>query len=273
MVRKLFKHEAIYYARTLLIFGVVLFSLAISTRFIMFFEFDHWIYRFVQTSSYVLFGLAAIACIFASIAMSVIRFYRNLFSQEGYLTFALPVSTSNHIIVKLISSLIYQSIVNFAILVATLITISGDFLNELIKAIWYILNRTFEVISFKDGINICIYVVYFIIITLLSTLYSILIFYACICIGQLANKARIWLAIGCYFTYGAILEVFYTIFMIILNIVFETVDITKFLDFINKNPHLSLHVMFGTIILLLSALIVVFYVVTYKIISKRLNLE
>ena len=205
--------------------------------------------------------------------MSVIRFYRNLFSQEGYLTFALPVSTSKHIIVKLISSLCYQSIVVFSILVATLITISGDFLNELIKAIWYILNKAFEVVSFKDGINISIYVFYFIVITLLSTLYSTLIFYACICIGQLANKARIWLAVGCYFTYAAIVEILYTVFMIVINVIAETVDMTKFFDFISENPHLSLHVLFITIILLLSALIIVFYIVTHKIISKRLNLE
>ena len=273
MVRKLFKHEAIYYARTLLIFEIVLFSLAISTRFIMFFEFDHWVYRFIQGSSFVLFGLAAIACIYASIAMSVIRFYRNLFSQEGYLTFALPVSTNQHITVKLISSLIYQSVVSFSIFIATLIAISGDFLNELLKAIWYILNKAFEVISFKDGLNISIYLIYFCAILLFSGIYNILLFYTCICIGQLANRARIWLAVGCYFTYAAIVEILYTVFMIVINVIAETVDMTKFFDFISENPHLSLHVLFITIILLLSALIIVFYIVTHKIISKRLNLE
>ena len=273
MVRKLFKHEAIYYARTLIIFEIILFSLAISTRFIMFFEFDHWVYRFIQGSSFVLFGLAAIACIYASLAMTVIRFYRNLFSQEGYLTFALPVSTNQHITVKLISSLIYQGIVSLSIFIATLITISGDFLNELLKAVWYILNKAFEEISFKDGLNISIYLIYFCVILLLSSIYNILLFYTCICIGQLANRARIWLAVGRYFTYGAAVEVLYTVSIIVIEIIAETVNMTKFFEFIAENPHLSLHIFFITIISLLSVLIFVFYFVPHKIISKKLNLE
>ena len=273
MVRKLFKHEAIYYARTLLIFEIILFSLAISTRFIMFFEFDHWVYRFIQGSSFVLFGLAAIACIYASLAMSIVRFYRNLFSQEGYLTFALPVSTNQHILVKLVSAFVYQGITAVSIIIASLITISGDFLNELLKAGWFLLNKVLEEISFKDGVNIVIYFVYFLLFLLLASIYSLLIFYACITIGQTAKKNRILAAVGCYFGYNIAVEIISTFFSIAINIVLTTVNIDKFYQFFENNTHLCLHIIFIALIVWTLVLNIAFYIVIYKIISKKLNLE
>ena len=273
MVKKLFKHEAIYYARTLLIFEIILFSLAISTRFIMFFEFDHWVYRFIQGSSFVLFGLAAIACIYASLAMTVVRFYRNLFSQEGYLTFALPVSTNQHILVKLVSALVYQGITVFSIIVASLITISGDFLNELLKAFWYLFNKVLEEISFKDGVNIVIYFVYFAVIILLTSIHSLLVYYACITIGQTAKKNRILAAVGCYFGYSFAVEIISTFFSIIINIFITTVDMDKFYQFFENNTHLCLHIIFIALIVWTLIFNIAFYIVIYKIISKKLNLE
>lgn len=273
MVRKLFKHEAIYYARTLLIFEIILFSLAISTRFIMFFEFDHWVYRFIQGSSFVLFGLAAIACIYASLAMSIVRFYRNLFSQEGYLTFALPVSTNQHILVKLVSAFVYQGITAVSIIIASLITISGDFLNELLKAGWFLLNKVLEEISIKDGVNIVIYFVYFLLLLLLASIHSLLIFYACITIGQTAKKNRILAAVGCYFGYNIAVEIISTFFSIGINIVLTTVNIDKFYQFFENNTHLCLHIIFIALIVWTLVLNIAFYIVIYKIISKKLNLE
>ncbi len=273
MVKKLFKHEAIYYARTLIIFEIVLFSLAISTRFVMFFEFDHWIYYLVQGSSFVMFTLASIACIYASIAMSVIRFYKNLFSQEGYLTFSLPISTNQHILVKLISALVYSSITLASVFVTALITISGDLLNELIKAGWYLLCKAFEIVSFSDGINIAIYIIYFIIILLLASIQNLLLFYGCISIGQTAKKNRVLAAVGCYFAYNFAMQVIGTFFTIIFNLLVLNINIDNFAEFFANNTHLCLHTFFIVNIIAMAAINVLFYLVNHKIISKKLNLE
>ncbi len=273
MVRKLFKHEAIYYARTLIIFEIILFFLALSTRFVMFFEFEHWIYYTVQASSFIIYGLAALACLYATIAISVIRFYKNLFSQEGYLTFALPISTNQHILVKLISALLYSGITLASIFITALITISGDFLNELINAAWYLLNQFLDVISFKDGVNIIFYIIYFAILFLLSSIYSTLLFYACIAIGQTAKKNRVLAAVGCYFGYNLALQIISTVFSISFNLLILSINMDNITEFIEKNPHLTAHTVFIFNIIFMLLINVIFYFIIHRIISRKLNLE
>ena len=273
MVKKLLKHEAIDYARTLIIFEIVLFALALSTRIIMFFEYDHWIYYLVQGSSFVAFGLAALACIYLTLAMCIIRFYKNLFSQEGYLSFALPVSTHQHLFVKLFSALVYSAITWVSVVVAFLITISGDILNEVIKAAGYIIDKIVELISFTDGVHIAAYAVYSLILLILSGIFTFLVYYSCITIGQTAKKNRILAAVGCFFAYSFINQVLGTIFSIAVNIFVTVADMSKIVMFIENHTYLCLHIGFVALIVWTLLLDILFYFINYNIISKKLNLE
>ncbi len=272
MVSKLLKHEAIYYSRTLIISEIVLFTLALSCRFVMFFEYDHWLYYIIQASAFILFGLSAIALIYFTIAMCVIRFYKNLFTQEGYLTFALPVTTKQHILVKLFSAIVYNIIAFASIFVAFLITISGDILTEVIKSAAYLIIKLFEVIQFKDGINITFAVIYMLIIIFLSLINTLLLFYACIALGQTSRKNRILMAVVYYFLYGLITEIISTVISIFFNLLFMF-GFEEIGAFIEKNPYLCMHIFFISLILFIVALNLIFYFVIYNIINKKLNLE
>ena len=53
--------------------------------------------------------MIVLAAILLTIYLLVERFYHNLLGNEGYLMFALPVSTSEHIIAKILTALIWMA--------------------------------------------------------------------------------------------------------------------------------------------------------------------
>ena len=53
------------------------------------------------------FSLSLIAAVVTTIVLMVLRFYRNLMTDEGYLMFTLPVSTTELIFSKLIVSVVW----------------------------------------------------------------------------------------------------------------------------------------------------------------------
>lgn len=60
-----------------------------------------------------------LGCLFGTVVINIVRFYKNLVTDEGYLTFTLPVSSKQIIASKLISSLVMDILMAFAVLVST----------------------------------------------------------------------------------------------------------------------------------------------------------
>ena len=102
MVKKLFKHEIKAYLRIMIPVYVCLLAVALLGRVIQFFEADTFIYSFVNGSSIFVYVVAIIACFGFSSVFSIVRFYKNLFTDEGYLTFTLPVKISQILNSKII---------------------------------------------------------------------------------------------------------------------------------------------------------------------------
>lgn len=71
--------------------------------------------------SMMLFMMIVLAAILLTIYLLVERFYHNLLGNEGYLMFALPVSTSEHIIAKILTALIWMAMGCLAVLVCGII--------------------------------------------------------------------------------------------------------------------------------------------------------
>ncbi len=274
MVKKLLKHEAKYYARTLFIYEIVLFTLAIFTRILMFFETDSVVYYLLQGSSFLLFGLAVIGCSLMASVISIFRFYKNLFTSEGYLTFALPVSTNQHLFAKLFSAFVYNMIVFVSTIAAFLVTISGDILNESIKAGIYLFEQAEKLLSDVPlTTHIIFYLLEFIVIINISTIFSLLLFYTCIAIGQTAKKNRILLAVAVYFGYMTISEIISTFISIILSVSVNFEFAEDIALFISDHPFATIHISFCSSIIISAVMCVVCYVITNTIMKRKLNLE
>ena len=274
MVRKLLKHEAIYYSRTFFILEAIIFGLAIFTRLMLFFEFDSIIFYILMGSSYFLFGLASIVCLAMTTVIGVFRFYKNLFSNEGYLSFTLPVSVNQHLFVKLVSVTVYSILIAISVFLGFLITVSGDITNETFKAIAYLWEHYSHYITNELILHAILFIIEFLILSVLSIISNFLLYYTCIAIGQTAKKNRILMAVLCYFAYATITEILSTIFSIITSVLEINNGITeKIGNFISSHPYAFFHIVFLSSIAFSIIFILVTFLITRHIMSKKLNLE
>ncbi len=277
MVKKLFKHEFAYYLRSMLpIYGILL-AIAAVGRIIQFFETDNSVYNTISIISIVTFVMAIIAVFAMTMVFTITRYYRNLFTSEGYLSFTLPVTPTQHILTKMTSAvLVHLASIVVAILAVCIIT-AGDVLIEVGNAIRYIIDLVPErlAITFKETttaqwqVNIWLFVLEFILLVIAAYLYQMLLFYGCITVGQMFHKNRVLAAVGVYFGYYMVTQVISTIVLIISqHLPWEDLSLI-FLD----APIGCIHsLLIGYTLLNLLVATALFFVSRF-IVHRKLNLE
>ncbi len=270
MVRKLFKHEFIFYLRTLLPVQIILIGLSVLNRIIQLFENNSLAYDIAFVSSVIALVIGAVASIVLTTVIIVSRFYKNMFSSEGYLTHTLPVTATQHILVKLTTAIIFDIFAFLTLILAGVIATLGDVLTEIINAVKYLFNNFYlEYV----GIHGIFYIIEFILLMIAASVMGILLFYACITAGQLFNKNRIFAAIGIYFGYYIAVEVIETAIVLGGTVLYRAFSIEKLVNLIIKNPLPSIHWIAAAIILFSIILSLAYFFVIKFIIKRKLNLE
>ncbi len=268
MVRKLFRHECVALGRVLLPAYGALLGIAVFIRILRFIQWDHIVYNIVLGSAIALWVMAGIVCLFMATAMGVIRYYRNLFTSEGYLTFTLPVSPAQHIAIKLLSTLVFEALATATILSSGLIIASGDLFTEVMKAASYLIG----LIPSNITPHLALYIVEFVLLCIVTGISNLLIYYSCITIGQLARKNRILLAVGVYFIYSTAVQVLTTILTIISSLLsFSVMEAIS--EWVAAHPLLFVHLLFCGSLFFALALSATLFFVCHRIITRRLNLE
>ena len=118
MLRKLLKYDFLTTGKTLLpIYLAMLIITFIFSVMVRINIYDGLI-GFLVTS---LFTVALLGSMFTTILFTVNRFNNGLLKNEGYLSFALPVKTSTHIIAKVLNALIWGVMELIALCLAFLI--------------------------------------------------------------------------------------------------------------------------------------------------------
>ncbi len=269
MVKKLLKHEMIAYSRTMLVIEAIVLGFAIIARCIWAFETNSITYDIVNVSSIIAFVISIIVCLVFTVVIGITRFYKNLFGREGYLSFTLPVTINQHIVSKLLIALLYCAISLVTVIVALMIAGIGDPTLEVIKAIVYLAERYFDVFKAHGAF----YIIEAVIAVVAIIASEFLKYYACISVGQLAKKNRVLAAFGAYFGYYIICQVIGTIFIIFMTSNFALTLIEAMMEFANKHPFATVHIVISGIAVLYALLSVVYYFVSYFIAKHKLNLE
>ena len=137
MVKKLFKHEINAYLRIMLPVYGCLMIVAILGRFIQLFEADTTVYAVINGSSIFAYVVGVLICFGFSTFFSVVRFYKNLFTGEGYLSLTLPATPTQHLWVKLLTSLLFGFTSFIVVILSLMVIMAGDVFNEVTKALVY----------------------------------------------------------------------------------------------------------------------------------------
>lgn len=212
------------------------------------------------------FGLTIVGAGIVTLALMVYRFYKNYMTDEGYLMFTLPVSTSQMIWSKLIVAMVWSAATALAVLAAgALAVVSQPFwAQELLPDLRLMWDYLFSQIT---GAQLALYIAELVLLTVFSALSSYLMFYAAIALGHSFANHKVFLSV-----------VFYIAFTMGLQTVASFggvygISAAAKNGFFSADPRVWIHSLSlgGVAVAALTA--VVFYVVTYFTLKKRLNLQ
>lgn len=269
MVKKLFKHEILAYLRMLTPIYIILCGIAVMSRILQFFENSNGVYSIIFGTSIVIYVVSIAAALILTMVFIIIRFYKHMFSAEGYLTHTLPVTVNEHIFVKIATAMLSQVATLIAVIASVAIITSGELLVEVFKAISYLYN-TFSTLLKP---NLLYYIIEVIILLIVALIAETLLFYAVISVGQLSRKNRVIASIGVYFAYYVISQIIGTVFVVAITLMSNTVISERVTDFIEKNPFKTVHIAFIGMTVFYALLSIAYYFITSIIVRKKLNLE
>ncbi len=272
MLGKLIKHEIRATSRIFLPLYGALLVLTIFTKLVMaigapdFFSeaaSNNKVAEIVLGISFTLYFVLVVAICVMTLVMIIQRFYKNLFTDEGYLMFSLPVKTWELVMSKLIVGMIWSAVCAVMIFLTFFIFSLGNFsMLELTQAI----RSAYSMFYLQTGMELSFFIVEMIIFFLIQTIASILMIYVSIAIGQLFNQHRIVAAFGAYIAISIALQIIMSIFMAVfaignLEILNGSEAVTTINWLINGSTVLNVVLGIG------------FYYATQTIMKKRLNLE
>lgn len=270
MVKKLLKHEFIAYLRIWIPMQIILLVVAFFGRILQFFKSDSNIYSLIRGSSVVIYVVAIIAAIGLTFVFGIVRFYKNLFSGEGYLSFTLPVTISDHLWTKMLAAGCFNIFTFVSVLISLAIMTSGKRLSDALKTLSDIVKAGY---SYVGGTNMTLYILEGLALLLLTAFTQILLFYACIALGQLFRKNRVIGAVVVYFVYYTVTQILSTILVVILTMAGSFLPLNRFAQFVVDHPLGTIHLYMCGLFILQLAMSIVYYVVTHTVIRKKLNLE
>lgn len=275
MLSKLLKYELKATARWFLPMYAGVFALALINRLLLFFQ-PYLNHNMLLSRFYELINgltiLGYILVIFATFALTFFimlqRFYKNLLGDEGYLMFTLPVSSSQLVISKLITSCLWT--------IATIVvTLSSVFILLVNEDLFTILNWLFKeitrVIMTYEGMQATLICIELIVLMLFSLIQGILMMYTALALGGTRSGHKILYSFGFYMLINFALQVITSIVIFVGGMILDN----DFIAAISSNipPYVIIHFLMLSSIIIAIIFSVVEFIVTNYVLSKKLNLE
>ena len=277
MLSKSIKHEFRATARVMLPVFIALLSLSVvthlTTRFFLNND-THWALSALGVCMVALFFLGVAAVAFSVFALTIVRFYRSFLSEQGYLTLSLPVSINTHIFSRLLVAVVWYSLSAIAIVaaisvlalgvdgVSSIFGAIGDILRGLAQA-WASLTGGQRVMALLLGFEMLVSVV-------ASCAASCLLLYAAMAVGHSFNRYKKALSVLFAFLFYHAVQIlmFLGVFAVTMG------DMNIELDLDTPTAVLGAgNIFFALIIVVELAIAAVFYFITHRFLTKKLNLE
>lgn len=208
-----------------------------------------------------------VALIVATLVIVIMRFYKGLLGDEGYLMHTLPVKPWQLITSK---GIIAALIVMISVLVAflSILVLAGVSGLETIPEVFGALGAIWE-----EEPRMVLVIVEAIILLVLSILKSVYQIYAALAIGQLANKHRILLSLGAYIGISMIMSILFLLIVAASDSVGTISWLSVFIANNDSDPFAISQMAIGIMFVLTAVQLAAFHVVTERILSLKLNLQ
>lgn len=258
MVKKLFKHEALFYLRWFIPLAAACLGIALISKLTMLFP-DNQITVMLKSMIFSLYTFSLGAMIVFGFVIVSLRFFRSMFTREGYFTHTIPVEPSTLLNCKLICGVLFMLV---------LVAVAGTsvFIMSLGQELGVVLGQLFEGLghAFKagEGLDVVLIIIEGVLLGLFFLLRTILHVYCACSIGQ-RMKSKIGGAIMWFFILYGIQQGAGTVLeLVFLPILFS-----------DNFSTVTMHIMLSGYALYQFAIALTFYLISRFRIKNRLNLE
>lgn len=266
MLKKLIKYDLKYGVR---IFAVLHAVLIISCLLIRFLVIDHLDFSAdpEHFAPAIAILIVILTMLFSTISfgcciMYAVRFYKNLFTDEGYITWTLPASPLTQLWAKIFSASIWYILDLVICFGCSWLLIAGENVQSALKMIYPEFQNALGM-SFS---SFCCLVIFFSFIGIFA---CILFIYTSITVGQLVPAHRVITAIAVYFILNLITQLISFAASVISSVLPDYI-----VSFSQAQPDFSEYfiqmLLIGSITT--TVLAILGYVLTYRILQKKVNL-
>lgn len=220
----------------------------------------------LELLSGLLYGGIMVAMIVITVIIIIMRFYKGLLGEEGYLMHTLPVKPWQLITAKGI-------VASAIVLVSTIVALLSIFIilglinfNDIVELFGAIAEVS------KEHPSYILIGIEFTIITILSIIGSVYQIYVALAIGQLVNKYRIIVSLAAYIGIGMVLSILGVIAMLIgaSSAYFSNYFYSMFM---NSNYFAETQLAMLFMFIITAVQLIAFHIITERIITLKLNLQ
>lgn len=216
MLRKLLKHELKDTAKLLIPLNLTLIVITIIGSFILQKDFlQNDSFELLTVAYMILYILSIVAVFITTVIYLIQHYYKTMYSDQGYLTHTLPVSSASIINTKLLVTCCWLVLMGIVALISMVILVGSaigmDWSTIPLDLLWEELYLTF-------GMNIGLLMLVLAIDTILSTILSILTIFSSLAIGQLFNTRRILGAVAAFIGFSVITNGITMVLMSVLGL-------------------------------------------------------
>lgn len=279
MLKKLLKYEFQATARYFLPLYLLIIVLALLTRLTMSItiESNQLLKNLLVDLPSVLmafaYGAGLLSIGLVTLLLVVQRFYSNLLGREGYLMFTLPVTPVKLLWSKLLAALVWGAASAAAVVVSLIVLLADQ------NIFWYMkdfFGALLDLLS-RGGTPLWMILLLGVAVLLTSALHAYLQIYAAIILGCQAKKYRIFLGIVIYIGISMAEQFLMGVGMTILALVPDfSMSLLYLFGYQQSTPE-AVYSLFNLVLTGLLVFNVVlgtgYYVLTWQMMKKRLNLE
>ena len=227
----------------------------------------------VSTLGIILFVLVAVGVSFATSILTAIRFYKNLFSDEGYLTHTLPVTRGQHLLSKTIAGSVWLMIDQILLFVCIFLVIFSNPVQDLWHANKAEILTDLGFTGAYANLGLWQIALYLFVFLLISALSSVIMIEASIVIGQLFSNHRILGAVITYIGLTTLMSIISFAVLLAFGLVNMTVatDTSMSVEYFSGVSYMVKTFNLSMILAVVSG--VILYVIADQLMKTRLNLN
>lgn len=216
----------------------------------------------------ILYIMIIVSGSFATSIVIAVRFYKNLFSEQGYLTRTLPVTSGQHLLAKTISGSIWSIINIIVTMISMLIVLGTPFIIDSLKADYSSICEELGMTGSYAHLSWGTVIAIFVMTMVFSSVSNVVTYYASVALGQLIPNHRVLGAIAAYFVISTVISILSLIALALSGLLGASINPSA--DFV------GIEYLFNSLkISVILALIcgVALYMTTYWIMKKKVNLD